>query len=583
MPSFFKSSRPRRGSSVKKTAKTHHITKNGNQIKINNNLASRIKAKRDARAREKAAYLATLPKGRLKRTLYRMHPKRVIQYWFSRKGGIMALKLTGVTILGIFLLVIGVFAYFRKDLPNLRDISGNNIGGSVRYYDRTGQTLLFEDYNAVKRTPVQGNNVSQVMMDATVAVEDKNFFNHGGFDTRGIIRAGLSNFLGHGGQQGGSTITQQLVKLTQNWTKDKSYTRKIKEIILSVELERTYTKKEILAGYLDTAPYSDITYGVEAAMQDYFGKPSSQITLDEAAFLAAIPKSPSYYSPYGASYDKDLLINRQRYVLDQMAEQGKITAKQRDEAKKIDTVAKMKPRDNNKYANIKAPWFVLTAKEKLTQMRGANAVTLGGLKVTTTLDLDKQKIAEEELAKGMRQVKRQGGDVGAMVSEDVKTGQVVALVGGTDFENSVFGQNNYARTKLPPGSSFKPYDYLAAIENSDNFGAGTVLYDTVGPVDGYPCTNRAKPPVGNCLWDYDFRSPGPITLRYAIGGSRNIPAVKTMAMVGVDKTIKTAENLGLKDSGDDRIVGQGYKCYSDDALTKKKLATQLQPSVMVLI
>lgn len=570
MPSFFKSSRPRRGSSVSKSAKTHHITKNGNQIKINNNLASRIKAKRDARAREKAAYLATLPKGRLKRTLYRMHPKRVVQYWFSRKGGIVALKLTGVTILGIFLLIIGVFAYFRKDLPNLRDISGNNIGGSVRYYDRTGQTLLFEDYNALKRTPVQGKNVSQVMMDATVAVEDKNFFNHGGFDTRGIIRAGLSNFLGHGGQQGGSTITQQLVKLTQNWTKDKSYTRKIKEIILSVELERTYTKKEILAGYLDTAPYSDITYGVEAAMQDYFGKPSSQITLDEAAFLAAIPKSPSYYSPYGASYEKTLLVNRQHYVLDQMAEQGKITTAQRDEAKKVDTLAKLKPRDNNKYANIKAPWFVLTAKEKLTQMRGANAVTLGGLKVTTTLDVDKQKIAEDELAKGLKQIKRQGGDTGAMVSEDVKTGQVVALVGGTDFSNTTFGQNNYARTKLPPGSSFKPYDYLSAIENSDNFGAGTVLYDTVGPIDGYPCTNKAKPPVGNCLWDYDFRSPGPITLRYALGGSRNIPAVKTMAMTGVDKTIQTAESMGLKDSGDDRIVGQGYKCYSDDALTKEK-------------
>lgn len=572
MKNPLKSSRPRKGSLVKQAAKSHHVTKNGNKIKLNNNLTGRLKAKRDARMREKAAYLATLPKGRIKRTLYRMHPKRVAQYWFSRKGGIMALKLSGAVFLALFLLVVGVFAYFRKDLPNLRDISGNNIGGSVQYYDRTGQILLFEDYNAVKRTPIQGKDVSQIMLDATVAVEDKKFFEHGGFDTKGIVRAGVNNALGKGGQQGGSTITQQLVKLTQNWSKDRSYTRKIKELILSVELERTYSKKEILAGYLDTAPYSDITYGVEAAMQDYFNKPSSQITLDEAAFLAAIPKSPSYFSPYGASYDREASIDRQHYVLDQLAEMGKITPAQATEAKKIDVLAKIKPRQKNKYANIKAPWFVLTAKEKLTQMRGANAVDLGGLKITTTLDLQKQQIAEEEVSKGLRQVRNQGGDVAAFVAEDVKTGQVVALVGGSDFTNKDYGENNYARSKLPPGSSFKPYDYLSAIENTDAFGAGAVLYDVTEPVDGYPCTIKSRPKNGgNCLFDYDFRSPGPLTLRYSLGGSRNVPAVKAMAIAGVDKTIETAGKLGLSDTGDERIAGMGYKCYEtgDVSLTKE--------------
>lgn len=550
-------------------SKSHHITKSGQKIKLHRSLGARFQARRDARLRKKAAYLATLPKGRWERIAYRLHPKRLAKYWFSREGGIMALKIAGVGALATFLLLIGIFAYFRKDLPNLRDISGNSIGGSIRYYDRTGQTLLFEDYDAIKRSPVGDGGQAQIMKDATIAIEDKDFFEHGGFDVRGITRAGVNNVLGRGTTQGGSTITQQLVKLNNNWSKERTYTRKIKELILSVELERTYSKKEILAGYLDTAPYGDITYGAEAAMKDYFQKSAKDITLDEAAFLAAIPKSPTFYSPYGARYNKEALIGRQYYVLDLMAEQGKITNDQRDEAKKIDTLAKIKPR-NPKYEGIKAPWFVLAAKEKLIQERGAESVKLGGLKVTTTLDLDKQKIAEEEVAKGMNQVRRQGGDTAAFVAEDVKTGQVVALVGGTDFNNPTFGQNNYARLKLPPGSSFKPYDYLAVIEHTDQFGAGTVLYDTVGPIDGYPCTNKSRPQSGgNCLQDYDFRQPGPLTLRYSLGGSRNIPAVKSMLIAGVDKTIDTANKLGLKDSGNDRIEGHGYKCYSDDELTKE--------------
>lgn len=531
-------------------------------------MQSRWQAKKDARSRRKAAYLATMPKDPIKRFFYRLHPRRMAQYWFSREGGLMALKLAGVGILAVFLLLVGVFAYFRKDLPNLRDISGNNIGGSIRYYDRTGQTLLWEDYDAVKRNPVQEQDIAQVVKDATIAIEDKDFFKHGGFDVKGIARAGVNNYLGRSsGQQGGSTITQQLVKLTQNWSKDRTYARKIKELILSVELERTYSKKEILTGYLNTAPYGDITYGVEAAMRDYFQKNAKDVTLDEAAFLAAIPKSPTTYSPYGARYKQDQLVGRQHYVLDLMEQQGYITKEQRDEAKKVDTIAKIKPRVA-KYAGITAPWFVLTAKEKLIEERGAETVKLGGLKITTTLDLEKQKLAEEAVQKGMAQVRRQGGDTAAMVSEDVKTGQVVALVGGSDFTNPEFGQNNYARLKLPPGSSFKPYDYLGLIEHSDQFGAGTVLYDTQGPLPGYPCTNKDRK-NGNCLENYDFRYPGPLTLRYALGGSRNIPAVKAMLTTGVDKTIETADKLGLKDTGNDKIEGNGYRCYSDEKLTKE--------------
>jgi membrane peptidoglycan carboxypeptidase len=549
----------KKGSGGKRRLKKNQfMTKSGSVIKVHQSLTERIRSKRDARAKARAAYLSTLPKNRFKRILYRLHPKRVAKYWFSREGGIMALKLLGIGIVTGFLLLIGLFAYFRKDLPNLKDISGNNIGGSIQYYDKSGQTLLWEDFDAVKRIPVHDDQINKYVRDATVAVEDKDFFQHGGFDVRGIMRAAWNNAFG-GSTQGGSTITQQLVRLTQSGVgKDQTYSRKVKELILSVELERSYSKEEILTGYLNTAPYGNVQYGVESATRDYFEKSAKDLTLDEAAFLAAIPKSPSYYSPYGPNYNPEAIVGREHYILDLMEQQGKITKEQRDEAKAVDTLAKVK-QPKQKYAGIKAPWFVLTAKENLEEKFGAETVQRGGWKVTTTLDLNLQGIAEEQVNKGMAQVRKQGGDTAAFVAEDVKTGQVVALVGGSDFNNTDFGQNNYARIKLPPGSSFKPYDYVSLLESSENFGAGSVLYDTQGALEGYPCTNKAAPKNGgNCLHDYDLRYPGPITLRYALGGSRNVPAVKAMLLAGVDKTIETAEKLGLE---------SGYKCYEDDALT----------------
>lgn len=569
--------RKRPGQSARRARNTY-VTKNGQTIKIHRNLSERFMAARDARARRKAARLAGLPKSRIKRIIYRMHPKRMYKYWFSREGGIMALKIAGIGIITGFLLLVGVFAYFRKDLPNLRDISGDKIGGSIRYYDRTGQTLLFEDYNAVKRIPVEDDKISQFVKDATVAIEDKEFFEHGGFDVKGITRAAINDVFNRGGtKQGGSTITQQLVKLNNNWTKDQTITRKIKELILSVELEREYSKKEILAGYLNAAPYGNVQYGVEAASRDYFDKSAKDLTLAESAFLAAIPQSPSYYSPYGAYFEKEALIGRQHYILNVMYDEGMITKEQRDEAKNYDILASYKT-PKPKYDGIKAPYFVLTAKEQLETEYGDETVKRGGWKVITTLDLKLQEEAEKQVQKGIVQVRRQGGDQIAFAAEDVKTGQMVALVGGVDFNNPEYGQNNYARYRLPPGSSFKPYDYAALIEHNDNVGAGSVIYDTQGPIPGYPCTDKSRPTKNGdnskkCLWDYDFRYPGPLTLRYALGGSRNVPAVKAMLMVGVDKTIDTAKKL-MTSPGDDPIAlsGEGrgdYNCYTDELLTQK--------------
>lgn len=552
--------KPRRNVGRKSSAS--FTTRSGKTIKVNRSLVERGKARKEEKARAKAAYLSTLPKNRWKRLAYRMHPKRLAAYWFSREGAIMALKVTGIGILACFLIIVGVFAYFRKDLPKLNDISGNNIGGSITYYDRTGQTVLWQDYDAVQRYPVEWDSISQYMKDATVAIEDKNFYNHGAVDVAGLTRAVVNNATG-GTTQGGSTITQQLVKLNQDWTEDRTITRKVKELILAVELERQYSKDDILKGYLNIAPYGGIEYGVEAAARNYFHTSAKDLTLAQSAFLAAIPQSPSYYSPYAAEYgyNEEALVGRMHYILDQMADQGYITKEQATEAKNTDVVAAVQPR-KPKYQNMQAPYFVLAAKAELEQRWGEQTVQRGGWKVTTTLDMGLQAEAEKQVNNGLRQVQRQGGDSVAFAAADVETGQMVALVGGVDFSNEEYGQINFAQTLLPPGSSFKPYDYAALIENSTNAGAGSVIYDTQGAIPGYPCTVKTRPlsdpENANCLWDYDFRYPGPVTIRYALGGSRNVPAVKAMLMTGVEKTIDTAEAMGLV---------SGYNCFADESLT----------------
>ena len=561
---------PRRSPGRRRPGKSTFTTKSGNTIKLNQSLSDRIRARRDDKARRRAAYLNTLPQNRWKRILYRLHPKRVAKYWFSREGAIMALKIAGIGIVVCFILLVGLFAYFRKDLPNIKDISGNNLGGSITYYDRTGQTVLWQDYDAVKRIPVASNNISKYMKQATIAIEDKDFYKEGAFSVRGTTRAALSNVFGSGGTQGGSTITQQLVKLNQDWTDERTVTRKIKELILAVNLEREYSKDDILTGYLNIAPYGGIEYGVESAARDYFGTTAKDLTLSQATMLAAIPQSPSYYSPYSSpdynpsaaadEFGKTAMLNRQHYILDQMATQGYITHDEAEAAKKVDVLAQIKPLQQ-KYSGIKAPYFVLAAKQQLEKKYGAATVNRGGWKVTTTLNMDLQNKAEELVASNLPNVKQFKGDQEALVAEEVKTGQMVALVGGVDFNNKDYGQINYAQTKIPPGSSFKPYDYASMINFTTNTGAGSVLYDTQGALPGYPCTNKAKPKDGgNCLMDYDFKYPGATTLRYALAGSRNVPAVKAMLTVGTDKVIKTANAMMATDGA--------YNCYYDEALTK---------------
>lgn len=544
-------------------------TRSGRVLKVNRSLGQRWSTLREAKTLRKLNRLKGLPKSRLKRLIWRLHPKRLAAYWFSRDGGITALKITGIAILVLFVLTLGVFAFFRKDLPDIKDISGSSLGGSISYYDRTGKVLLWQDYNAVKRVPVQGEDISKFMKDATVAVEDRGFYTHRGFDIRGITRAAINDIFRRDVRQGGSTITQQLVKLTQDWAQQRTFTRKVKELILAVELERTYTKEEILTGYLNAAPYGGIDYGVQVAASDYFHKSAKDLTLAEAAMLAAVPKSPTLYSPYSGEYfDKDAFLGRYNYVLDQMVGLGMIDKKAADEAKKFDILATIHPQQT-KYAGIRAPYFVLAARNEIITKRapqGPGSNKPGGWKVITTLDLKLQDIAEKTIQKNRANALRYGADAQALVAEDVKTGQVVALVGGNDFENNEFGKINYAQWNVSPGSSFKPYDYVSLVENN-NAGAGSVLFDVQQPLPGYPCTNKAKPSFGqgppsngNCLWNYDFKYPGAETLRYALGGSRNVPAVKAMLSVvpgnetaSINKTISTANDL--------MAAPGAYKCY----------------------
>ena len=565
-------------------------TQSGKTIKVNRTMSDRLKSRKQSAVNDKAAYLSTLPKDRFRRILYRLHPKRVAAYWFSREGGVMALKIIGIAIIAGFFLTIGLFAYFRKDLPKVKDISGSDLGGSITYYDRTGQTVLWQDYDAVKRIPVEDSNISPFIKQATVAIEDKGFYKHGAFDIRGLARAGAHDIIGGGGSvQGGSTITQQFVKLNQQWSQNRTITRKVKELILAVELEREYSKKDILTGYLNAAPYGGVEYGVESASRDYFQTSAKDLTLAQATMLAAIPQAPYYYSPYGSSkynpavtadsFNQSALIGRQQYILDQMVKQGYITTTQATEAKKVDILAQIKPRVP-KYQGIKAPYFVLAAKQELQQKYGANIVQRGGWKVTTTLNLDLQNKAEELVATNLKNISRYGADQEAVVGEDVQTGQIVTLVGGTDFSNPDYGQNNYAAGILiPPGSSFKPYDYVTLINNNNNVGAGSVLYDSQTVLPGYPCTNKQRPKDGgNCLQDYDFQYPGAISLRYALGGSRNVPAVKSMLQAvpgdtsngkttSINKVLSTATAM-MANSYVNSKHKNTYNCYSDEALTQ---------------
>lgn len=516
------------------------------------NLVAKRRSKADARARRKAEYLATLPKNPVKRLLYRLHPKRVAKFWFSREGLKLFLKLSavGVVIVGIF--VAALFAYYRRELDAIRpDELVNKVQTTVTTYtDRNGEVLWEDKGDGEYKQVIDSKDIPKIMKDATVAVEDKDFYSHGGVSITGMVRAALNNFFGTGNTQGASTLTQQLIKnvfffeeASQNRL---SISRKIKEAILSIEVERMYNKDQILTMYLNEVPYGGRRNGVESAALTYFGKRTKDINIAEAALLAAIPQNPSYYNPYTLTPEssKDL-VGRQQYIIDLMLEQGYITKEQADEAKAYPILDSIKP-ELAATENIKAPHFVLETRAQLEAEFGPKLIREGGLVVKTTLDYRIQKIAEEAMSKLSSTITSNGADTAAITSIDVPTGQVLAQVGSLDYRDpSIDGQVNGATANQQPGSSIKPFMYANLFKQREgtNYGAGSILTDV--NINSLYCAGNTS---GRCgLRNFDNRYFGPLTIREALAMSRNPPAVEAMYIGGADEAIQTAIDAGNLD------------------------------------
>ncbi|HLB50759.1 MAG TPA: transglycosylase domain-containing protein, partial [Patescibacteria group bacterium] len=368
------------------------------------------------------------------------------------------------------LFIIGVFAYFAKDLPSPGNISARVVVESTKIYDRTGTKLLYDIHGEEKRTVIPFAEIPDVVKYATIALEDQDFYKHHGIKFTSIARAAIKNLLDRGVQQGGSTITQQFIK-NSVLSPERTFTRKIKEVILSLELEQKFSKDEILEMYLNEIPYGSNAYGVEAAAQTFFGKHARELSLDEATLLASLPKAPTYYSPYGSRPEE--LKARQEFALEKMAAFGYISFDQSAQATSVDVMGKVMPNRENIYA----PHFVISVREYLEEKYGRDAVEKGGLKVYTTLDWQKQEVAERVVKEGAdKNLKSWRAENAALVAIDPKMGQVLAMVGSKDFfDTTIDGQVNVAIRDRQPGSSFKPYVYLTAF--SKGYTPDTILFD----------------------------------------------------------------------------------------------------------
>ncbi|MCX6778884.1 MAG: transglycosylase domain-containing protein, partial [Candidatus Magasanikbacteria bacterium] len=397
-----------------------------------------------------------------------------------------------------------LIAWATRDLPDPNKLIERAVAQSTKIYDRTGEHVLYEVYGDKKRTLINLEDIPEYSKWATILVEDKNFYQHGGIAWLSIIRAAVNNVLGRStGYGGASTLTQQLIK-NAILTNEHSYIRKIKEALLARQIEKKYSKDEILKMYFNEIPYGSSNYGIEAASLSYFGKSAKDVTIGEAATLAALPQSPTKYLN-----NQDKLKVRRDFIIDLLLANEKIGA---EEAK----LAKEEPIKIEKGSGaLVAPHFVLYVKELVTEKYGEKLVESGGLKIITTLDYDLQKIAEEEVRAGAeKNIKKYNANNAALVAMDPKTGQVLAMVGSRDYNNDeIDGQVNVALRPRQPGSSFKPIVYAAAFEKG--LTPDTKVYDveTVFKTE----TKDFIP------HDYDLKERGLVSIRQALGGSLNIP------------------------------------------------------------
>lgn len=434
------------------------------------------------------------------------------------------------------LFIAFLFIYYSRALPDPNRLLGRNVPESTKIYARD-ETLLYEVHGEYKRTLINLDQVSPNLKNATIVAEDRNFYNHGGISITGLLRSVFVDLIHLEKRQGGSTITQQLVKNAM-LSNEKFFLRKIKEAILSIELEARFSKDDILKMYLNEIPYGRNAYGVEAASQTYFNKSAKDLTIAESAYLAALPQAPSYYNPSGPNFDA--LQARQQYILSSMKDLGYITDEQYQEAKN-ETVAFQKIKNS-----IKAPHFVLYIQDYLAEKYGEQTLEEGGLKVYTTLDPKLQEIAEKAVADGAKKNISANGYNAALVAMDPKTGQILAMVGSKDYFGDNYPENcnpktclfspnvNIATTLQQPGSSFKPYAYVTAFGRDFKYAPASMLVDVKTDFGGGYSPNN-----------FNFSQNGPVSMRKALAGSLNIPAVKTIALVGEDNVIDTARKLGI--------------------------------------
>lgn len=429
------------------------------------------------------------------------------------------------------LFLLGAIAFFSRDLPDPEKLIDRTVAQSTKIYDRTGEHLLYEISGEQKRTVVQVEELPPYIAQAVIALEDRTFYEHSGFNYQRLAKAILYKLIGQSGP-GASTLTSQLVK-NAILSPEKTLTRKFREWILVFQIERKFSKEQILQMYLNEIPYGSTAYGVEAASNLYFGKSAKDVTLAEAALLAAIIQRPSYFSPYGSHVDA--LLARKDVTLRLMQEQGFITEEQKQEAQAQELVFK------ERRENIDAPHFVFYVRDLLEEKYGSNLVNRGGLVVRTTLDYDKQKIAEEVVEGRVEFNKGFNASNAALVSLDTNTGEILAMVGSIDyFNDEIDGQVNVALRPRQPGSSFKPIVYTLAWQRG--YTPSTIIFDVN---TDFPGTGKVYQPK-----NYDLKERGPMSLRNSLQGSLNIPAVKLLYLLGVNSVLDFAEQLGYTTFGE---------------------------------
>ena len=483
------------------------------------------------------------------RRYYRIRNSRSLFLWWL-------LKTAGYLVLAGFIFLAGAFIVFSRDLPSPDQIEDRFISQSTKIYDRTGKVILYDIFGEEKRTVIPFEEIPETVKQATIAIEDQNFYTHPGIDFKAIIRAGLEALKGER-LRGASTITQQFVK-NSILSPERTITRKVKEIILALELERRYSKDEILGFYLNQIPYGSNAYGVEAAARTFFAKEAKDLTLAESALLAALPQAPSYYSPYGSHPEE--LKARQELVLEHMVNLNFVSPEEAEEARRE------RLNFSETRTGINAPHFVFYVRDMLEEMYGEDYLARAGLKIITTLDWDLQQLAEKAVAEGAQRNEARGGYNAALVAIDPKTGQILSMVGSRDFNLEPIPAGctpglsckfepyvNVTTSSRQPGSSIKPFIYATAFKKG--FTDRTVLFDVPTEFNSF-CSPQHVPLVADpnveCYHprNYDGRFRGPVSLRTALANSINVPSVKLLHLAGVDDSINTAQDMGITTLGD---------------------------------